>query len=394
MYYGSKISDNITEMPEGYLCCFNVPIGRTGMQQYYGQEIGMEYGVLYEVVRSEEEVFSTTAMASFEGKPFTDEHPPNEVTTKNVDDYLKGVVRNVRRGEGEQSDLLLADILVYNIDVIREIQNGKREISCGYNCLYEMTENGRVKQIDIIGNHVALVRKGRAGDRVAIKDNQPVEGGEKKMEEKKKGIWGRMVQSFAKDATPEEVELMMDEIKNINGETTEEPIVTDEEVKDPLEERMERLEAMMGQILQKLTPKEEVETDALDQLETELKQPEKKEEGLHEEAVTVEPEDVNGEEETVVDHAALLEQIGTLKPIIAQIKDSEQRKKTADTFANVLRQQAGMTTDNSNQEYGMVYQAAMNQAKEKKVAADAAQDERALGRDIAKKYNPHYKEAK
>ena len=114
MYYGSKLSENMTETQEGFLLCKNVPIGRTGTQEYLGQEIGLEYGKRYEVIREEDEVFSDTAMASFEGKPFTDEHPPVEVTPENVGRYMKGIVHDVRRGQGDQSDLLLADIVVYD----------------------------------------------------------------------------------------------------------------------------------------------------------------------------------------------------------------------------------------------------------------------------------------
>lgn len=108
IYYGSKLSENMTETPDGFLLCFNVPIGRTGSQEYLGQEIGLEQGKRYEVLRMEEEVFKIAAMASFEGKPFCDEHPSSMITPENAMQYVKGMVRNVRRGSGEQSDLLLA----------------------------------------------------------------------------------------------------------------------------------------------------------------------------------------------------------------------------------------------------------------------------------------------
>ena len=45
------------------------------------------------------------------------------------------------------------------------------EVSCGYDADYEQTEPGRGTQRNIIGNHVALVTRGRAGPRVAIKDH-------------------------------------------------------------------------------------------------------------------------------------------------------------------------------------------------------------------------------
>lgn len=397
MYYGSKLSENMTETQEGFLLCKNVPIGRTGTQEYLGQEIGLEYGKRYEVIREEDEVFSDTAMASFEGKPFTDEHPPVEVTPENVGRYLKGIVRDVRRGQGEQSDLLLADIVVYDRRVIDAIRTGKREVSCGYNCLYEPAGENQLKQTGIIGNHVALVQKGRAGSRVAIQDAISEKRREKQMGEKsKKFFWGRMVKAFAQDATPEEMEMAVDEMTRACGDEEPAPadpvkenVVQDEEEESSLEARLDRLEAAVGELVKAVTPKEE--PNALDQLETELNQKECQTENTDEEAVTVEPEAVNRAENVATDHAALLQQIGTLKPIVAQIKDPAERKRTADTLASILRQGKSAAAPDGNEGYLELYQAGLKQAGK---TADSAQDERELGRAIAKKYNPHYKEEK
>lgn len=67
-YYGSRISEHMTKTPEGFLICHNVPIARTGRQDYLPQEIGMEGSKLVSVIRTDEEVFSPQAIASFEGK--------------------------------------------------------------------------------------------------------------------------------------------------------------------------------------------------------------------------------------------------------------------------------------------------------------------------------------
>lgn len=175
-FYGSRISENRIRTPEGFLICKNVPIAKVGTQQYLGEELGLEgyENILVEVVRTEQEVFSPKTIASFEGKPFTDDHPEQSefVTTENYKQYVKGHVTNVRRGEGDFSDKLLADIIVYDKTVIEEIESGrKREISCGYGCDYDIDENGNVFQINITGNHVALVNEGRAGHNVRILDH-------------------------------------------------------------------------------------------------------------------------------------------------------------------------------------------------------------------------------
>ena len=87
-YYGSRISAHLIETPEGYLVCKNVPIARTGVQDYRGSEFGAdEPEQLYHVTRPQNEVFSPAAVASFEGKPVVDEHPDEDVTPDNYNRY-------------------------------------------------------------------------------------------------------------------------------------------------------------------------------------------------------------------------------------------------------------------------------------------------------------------
>ena len=78
-YYGYTISPNQIETGEGFLICRNVPVARIGDQEYLGSEIGLDgadAGKVITVHRRPEEVFAPEALASFEGKPVTDDHPP------------------------------------------------------------------------------------------------------------------------------------------------------------------------------------------------------------------------------------------------------------------------------------------------------------------------------
>lgn len=173
-YYGSKISNNITELSDGCLLCSNVPIARTGTYKYLREELGLDGNGIVDVYRTEDEVFNDAAIASFEGKAFTDTHPSVDVDVNNWSIYAKGDVRNVRRGKGEFSNCLVADIIVRDPIVIDEIKSGvKREISSGYECEY-VEENGKIYQRNIRGNHVALVQAGRAGNQVKIYDEKKV----------------------------------------------------------------------------------------------------------------------------------------------------------------------------------------------------------------------------
>lgn len=84
-YFGSRISDHMIRTPEGYLVCKDVPIARTGIQNYRGMEFGgTDPNKIYNIERPEAEVFSKAALASFEGKPVVDEHPTEDVKPGNV----------------------------------------------------------------------------------------------------------------------------------------------------------------------------------------------------------------------------------------------------------------------------------------------------------------------
>ena len=176
-YYGTRLSENISRRPEGYLLCLNVPVARSGTQEYLPEELGIPAPSpgppAIPVYRPEEEVFSPETIASFEGMPVTNDHPPDGVSIDNIRALQKGHAQNVRRGTGEDADLLLADLMITDSHLIHLIlEEGKREISCGYT--YELCqEDDRFIQRKIRGNHIAVVDAGRAGPRVSIKDSEP-----------------------------------------------------------------------------------------------------------------------------------------------------------------------------------------------------------------------------
>ena len=58
-YYGTRLSENISRRePEGYLLCLNVPVARTGTQDYLPEELGLPGSSFISVYRPEDEVFS------------------------------------------------------------------------------------------------------------------------------------------------------------------------------------------------------------------------------------------------------------------------------------------------------------------------------------------------
>jgi hypothetical protein len=169
------------ETSEGFLVCVGAAIARTGQQIYQAGEVPDDVvdnqgGAIF-IDRPEAEVFREETIASINGKPFVNEHPEAngeriDVTPGNYKQFLVGIMLNGRRGQHEHDQDLLADIVVYDLDVIEAIRKGKRELSCGYDADFVKTGPNRGEQHNIVMNHLALVEKGRCGPRCAISDRE------------------------------------------------------------------------------------------------------------------------------------------------------------------------------------------------------------------------------
>lgn len=122
---------------------------------------------------------------------------------------------------------------------------------------------------------------------------------------------------------------------------------------------------------------------ALDELEEETESNDEEPEEItedadNEESVTVDPEKMK-------DSATLLR---TMKPVIAAIKNPKERKKAADALARMIKGSRRTSSD-----YGTLMNIKQKKATKdsKAKAMDADYD---FGMDIAKRFNPHYKEDK
>lgn len=235
-YFGTRLSENISRRePEGYLLCLNVPVARTGIQEYLPEELSLPPaaappGSLIPVQRPASEVFSPETVASFEGMPVTDDHPPDGVDIDNIRRLQAGHAHHVRRGSGADADLLLADLIITDPGLIDKILSGKREISCGYN--YELREeNGQYIQRKIRGNHIAVVDAGRAGKRVSIHDadvSKSTPPMQKQFERRKPTMKKSLTKLLARMARDGETEAVAEIMEALTEEKT--PLAAQEEV--------------------------------------------------------------------------------------------------------------------------------------------------------------------
>lgn len=335
-YYGHRISPNQIETSEGYLVCRNVPIARTGEQLYLAGELGLagDPDRLVRVYRPPEEVFAPQAVASFEGKPVTDGHPPEEVGPENYGAYARGHLQNVRR----EGALLVADLYITDPALASDIRHKvKREISCGYTCTYQAEGEGFCQR-DIRGNHAAVVPKGRAGREVAIKDAaQEAEKGTlmSKFVKNILTVFGRA----AKDAAPEELGELVDTAATaLEAEDAAPAPGEGANALDALGEKLDQLlELLKARDQQPESPAEEEPQGlaALDRLAGELE--EKDGEEPQEEQTGDQPP---CSPET---RDAALRIIKQLRPAVAALSDQKEREQVANALIGAVREPEAMT---------------------------------------------------
>lgn len=163
--------------PEGYLLCSDVRIARTGAMLYRPDEVPevrpAPNGQMVVIMRDADVLFAPEAIASFSGKPVTNDHPPALLSETDTRKYQIGVLLNPRRGEGVDTEYLMADLLITDADTIALIvAKKKREVSPGYDAELEEVKPGLGRQTSILGNHLAIVDRGRGGSTCAIQDKE------------------------------------------------------------------------------------------------------------------------------------------------------------------------------------------------------------------------------
>ena len=327
-YFGTQISPNQIETREGFLICKNVPIARVGNMEYMGREIGEEAipDKVYSINRYPEEVFAESAIASFEGKPITDGHPAEFLIPETAGAYTKGHVQNVR----EDGELLVADLHIFDANLISEIQNKtKIEISCGYLCDY-IADGDTWKQTNIIGNHVAVVREGRAGHHVSIKDTKGVNSMAKFTQEILK-----LLGTSAQGAKPEELDkLTATAAAVLDAMPDEEVVKVEEKVEEKKEEKKDDFESKLDKIIELLEKLDSTsEKDLMD------------EKDLDKEIVTIEAAGEKSPEEEIVAPAEDLDAckaadsalLRAVRPAVAGITDRKERAAVVDALLKGIR---------------------------------------------------------
>lgn len=161
---------------DGYAVA-EVPVARTGIQDYAGYEVGKPDMPVVRMYRPPEAVFADEYLRSIPHKAVTDDHPNEAVTAANWKRYSAGYTGETVRKD-EASGRIFVPMLFADEAVIAKLESGKREVSCGYTCDVDWTPGvtPEGEAYDAIQrpsalNHIALVSRGRAGSSCRVGDN-------------------------------------------------------------------------------------------------------------------------------------------------------------------------------------------------------------------------------
>lgn len=158
----------------------NNPLSKVGVFPYLGRQISpeLEPDRIYQVLRPEEELSSPETLESFKLIPLVDEH-----TMLGTEDGMqtaeeKGVHGVTGTNVEFKDGLITDDLKIFSETLKDEIKSGKKDLSVGYYCRYDLTpgeyegQHYDAIQRDVRVNHIALVDEGRMGKDVRVMDER------------------------------------------------------------------------------------------------------------------------------------------------------------------------------------------------------------------------------
>jgi hypothetical protein len=163
---------NVRKTRDGYLVA--APrVARIGIQEYRGAELGRADMDKVRVLRPETEVFHKDSFASLAHRPITLNHPPDLVDASNWKKFAVGSTGDEIARDG---DFIRVPIMLMDGEAIGQVEDGTRELSCGYTSDLDWTPgewNGQkydAVMTNIRQNHLAVCDAARGGPQLRIGD--------------------------------------------------------------------------------------------------------------------------------------------------------------------------------------------------------------------------------
>lgn len=156
------------------------PLSKVGVFPYLGKTISdeLEPDKIYQVLRPEEELSNDETLNSFKLVPIVDDHTMLGTKPGMQPAEEKGVHGVIGDDVYYKDGIIYGDLKIFSETLKEEIENGKKELSMGYFCDYELKEGEfdgipyQAIQRNLKINHVALVDEGRMGADVRVLDHK------------------------------------------------------------------------------------------------------------------------------------------------------------------------------------------------------------------------------
>jgi len=156
--------DDVIVDPDSGFRVYDALFTRTGLQLY---DDGM--GGVSREYRPPSEVFAPASLASFEGRPLTDGHPSNNLTTETASMFARGSVLGPGRKHTDGVHVV-GRLSVWDAGLIEKFDAGQVDLSAGYKVETDRTPgvgpDGQRHDLvhrNIRINHMSGVIEGRAG---------------------------------------------------------------------------------------------------------------------------------------------------------------------------------------------------------------------------------------
>ena len=266
--YRIQLSEKTYIDNDGYLICEDAIFGRIGVQEYAKGELGIPGNPndAVEVYRKPEYIFDEASLSTLDGKPLTLGHPKVKVNINNYNQFAKGFVQNVHHDDNN----IIGDIRITDNPVRDIIENRTmRELSLGYDMvLCQDEENEDVYFCkDIVYNHLALVKQGRAGNAMILDEkSELLEKGEDTMPNENEKVKDELMENEEQKENKEvDQEIHDNETTETEKEESQE---SEKEQEKEVEEKEEKTDdACKDACKDEDTDKEEVEKETKDEKE-------------------------------------------------------------------------------------------------------------------------------
>lgn len=166
----------VKDTADGYIVA-TARVARVGIQTYLASELGdiatsagFAPNDKVRVLRSPEEVFSADSLKTITRLPVTIDHPAEHVT---ADNWSKLAVGDVGDAYATEPEWVVVNPMIKDSAAVKAARSTHKEISMGYTAeivRYADAAIADFEQKTIRYNHLALVPKGRAGDKARIGD--------------------------------------------------------------------------------------------------------------------------------------------------------------------------------------------------------------------------------